>query len=115
MPEAKKLDPKVYRENPPVIAAYLTEAFDKSAPIAVLQAIQAVMRTQNVRALSELTGMRRESLYRTFGGKADPRFSTVMKVLAAFDVRLVVVPLPTRQKPPRPKLGRPNRTKGPRT
>jgi probable addiction module antidote protein len=103
----RKLDPKKYRDNPVMIAQYLTESFDKNEMHVVLDAIKAILQVQNVTALSEVTGMRRDALYRTFGGKADPLFSTILKLFAGLDVRLAALPLPPRERPPRPKLGRP--------
>jgi len=103
----KKLDPKKYRANPTAIAQYLTEAFEKNDLRIILQAIQSVLQAQNVQELSEVTGLRRDSLYRTFSGEADPLFSRVLTVLAGLDVRLVLQPLPAREKPTRPKAGRP--------
>jgi probable addiction module antidote protein len=107
VPRARKLDPKKYRDNPTAIAQYLTEAFDKNDIGIILKAIQSVVQAQNVQELSEFTGLRREGLYRTFRGKADPLFSRVLTVLSGLDVRLVPQPLPAREKPTRPKAGRP--------
>ena len=95
MPRAKKLDPKKYRDNPIAIAHYLTDAFDKNDLSVVLGAIQSIVRA------------RRDNLYRTFRGNADPLFSRILNLLAGFDVRFTVQPLPPSEKPPRPKLGRP--------
>jgi probable addiction module antidote protein len=103
----KKLDPKKYRDSPTAIAEYLTEAFEKNEIEVILRAIQSVMQAQNVQELSEVTGLRRDNLYRTFRGEADPLFSRVLTVLAGLNVRFVLQPLPAREKPARPKSGRP--------
>jgi probable addiction module antidote protein len=115
MPRMKKLDPKKYRDNPGAIAEYLTEAFEKNDLGTALRAIQSVMQAQNVQALSEVSGLRRDSLYRSFRGKADPLFSRVLSLFAGLDVRIAMQPLQPREKPPRPKLGRPPRTRGLKT
>jgi len=102
------LDPKKLRGNPIAIAAYLTEAFEKSDLDGIFDAISFVMQAQNVTELAEVTGMRRDGLYKTFGSnKKDPNFSRVLNLFEGMDVRIVVKPLPPREKPPRPKLGRP--------
>jgi probable addiction module antidote protein len=106
-----KLDPKTYRDNPDAIAQYLTEVFKKNDISEILRAIQSVMQAQNVQQLSEITGLRRDNLYRTFRGGADPLFSRVLTVLSGLDVRLVLQPLPAREKPTRPKSGRPRSSK----
>jgi probable addiction module antidote protein len=96
-----------FRENPSAIADYLTEAFDKNDLGAVALAINTVMRAQNVAALAKATGLRRDRLYRTFGGDVNPQLGRVMELLAGLDVQLVVKPVTPKPKPPRPKLGRP--------
>ena len=104
----KKLDPGRYRDNPTAIAGYLTEILMKNDLAVLVQAIGNVMRAQNVKALSEETGLRRENLYRMFAGDRDPKLGNTMKVLASLGVQLAVKPRTSiKVKPPRPKLGRP--------
>ena len=96
------------RDNPQAIAAYLTDVFDKNDIDEILEAITIVMRAQNVMAVAESTGMRRDGLYKTFSGKKkDPQFSRILKLFNGLDVQIVVKPLPPRERPTRPKLGRP--------
>jgi probable addiction module antidote protein len=109
MSKPPDFDPAKLRENPTAIAGYLTEAFDKNDLGAVVLAINSVMRAQNVVALAEATGLRRDLLYKTFGGKHNPQLGRVMELFAGLDVRLVVKPLKPKEKPPRPKLGRPSK------
>jgi probable addiction module antidote protein len=108
MSTEKELDPEHYRDNPAAIAQYLTEILEKNDLAALVQAIGNVMRAQNVKALSEETGLRRENLYRMFAGHRDPTLGNTMKVLASLGVQLAVKPRTSiKVKPPRPKLGRP--------
>ena len=108
----KKLDPGLYRDNPTAIAEYLTEILMKNDLAVLVHAIGNVMRAQNVKALSEETGLRRENLYRMFAGHRDPTLGNTMKILASFGVRFAVEPLTSiKVKPPRPKLGRPRSTR----
>ena len=99
--------PELFRDNPSVIAGYLTEAFQKSDLGTVLEAIKLVMRAQNVTALAKERGLRRDRLYKTFGGDVDPQLGRVMELFAGLNVQLVVKPLHPKKKAPRPKLGRP--------
>jgi probable addiction module antidote protein len=94
------------RDNPRAIAAYLTEMFEKDDLSDILDGINLVMRAQNVKALAESIGLRRDGLYKTFGGR-DPQLSKVLALFSGLDVRIVIKPLPPQQKTPRPKLGRP--------
>jgi probable addiction module antidote protein len=103
------------RDNPPEIADYLTEIFEKNDLSAIVTALKRVMQSQNVKALAESTGMRRDGLYKTFNGTRDPQLSRILKLLEGLNVQIVFRPLPAQQKPPRPKLGRPlSRSKPPR-
>ena len=104
----KELDPEHYRDNPTAIAEYLTELLKKNDLAILVRAIGKVMRAQNVKALSEETGLRRENLYRMFAGHRDPTLGNTMKVLASLGIQLAVKPRTSMNvKPPRPKLGRP--------
>jgi probable addiction module antidote protein len=106
----RRLDPAHYRDNPAAIAEYLTEAFEKNDLDGILNAIKFVMKAQNVKALSEAIGIRRDGLYKTFGGTGglkDPQLSRLLRLFEGLNVRIVVKPLPVRQRPSRPKLGRP--------
>jgi probable addiction module antidote protein len=96
--------------NPTAIANYLTEMFEKNDLFSLLDAIKFVMQSQNVKALAENTGMRRDGLYKTFDGRKDPQLSRILKLFDGMDVQIVVKPLPAKlrkQRPPRPALGRP--------
>ena len=103
----KKIDVALFRDNPYAIAAYLAEKFEENDREAILQAINKVMRAQNVQALARESGLRRDALYRTFAGDNDPFFSRVMALFDALGIRLTVKALPPKTIPERPKLGRP--------
>lgn len=96
-----------FRDNPTAIAKYLTEAFRTKDLGGILLAINAVMRAQNVQQLAKATGLRRDTLYHTFGGDVNPQLGRVMELFAGMDVELTVKALSPSPKPPRPKLGRP--------
>ena len=104
---------RVFRDNPEAIARYLTEAFGKNDLSLVLTALNKVLRAQNVQALARDVGMRRDNLYKTFGGSVEPDLSRLLKLLEGLNVRLVVVPVPAKPRPPRPKLGRPRKPRVP--
>jgi probable addiction module antidote protein len=109
-PQERRFDPAHFRDNPAAIAEYLTEAFEKNNLEGIRDAIKSVMKAQNVKALSEAIGIRRDGLYKTFAGTnglRDPQLSRLLKLFEGLNVRIVVKPLPFRQRPPRPKLGRP--------
>lgn len=109
MPDEQEVDRSKYRDNPKAMAEYLNEAIDRQNDLGVIvRAIGKVLRAQNVLALSEETGLRRENLYRMFTGLRDPRLGNTIKVLESLGLQLAFKPLETtKTKMPRAKLGRP--------
>jgi probable addiction module antidote protein len=107
MENKKPSDFKHLRNNPAAISKHLDKAFATNDLRIILEAINSAMRAQNVLALAESAGLRRDRLYKTFGGDVNPQLGRVMELFAGLDVRLAVKALPPKQKPPRPKLGRP--------
>ena len=106
----KEGNSRQFRDNPTAIAEHLTRALATDDLPTILAAIRDVLRAQNVSALSRYTGLRRDRLYKTFGGEIDPDFSRVLRVLKALDVQLTVKPRKViKPKPPLPKLGRPTK------
>jgi len=95
---AKKPHPKGLRDNPAAIAEYLNKALAKNDLQSILQALKFVVRAQNVMALAELTGMRREALPE-LSGHASPPIDRVLGLLAGLGVGLVAQPLRKRTKP----------------
>ena len=103
-----EVDSKQLRDNPALIACFLSRAFETDDFPTILGALRDALRAQNVSAVSRTTGLRRDRLYKTFDGESEPDFARVLKLLEGFGVQLTVkertVALP---KPPLPKLGRP--------
>ena len=106
--ERQAFELRKYRNNPDVIAEYLNKAIASEDFAVLIRAIGMIIRAQNVFALSEETGLRRENLYRMFAGDRDPTLGNTMKILASLGVQLAFKPRTSiKVKPPRPKLGRP--------
>ena len=102
-----------FRDNPEAIARHLTESLAKNELGSVLNALNQILVGQNVMAVAREAGMRRDKLYRTFGGRVDPTLGRVLALLGALNVTLVAVAGLQRPTPPRPKLGRPRKKKLP--
>jgi probable addiction module antidote protein len=95
------------RDNPTAIAHYLNEIFEKNEIAGILEALKVVMRAQNVLALAESTGLRRDGLYKSFNGTKDTQISRLLLLFQGLGVRIEVRALSPQTRPPRPKLGRP--------
>jgi probable addiction module antidote protein len=114
MPQATtKSDLKDLRDNPEAVSRFLNEAFVTNNHETILSAIYQSLIAQNVAAVAREAGLRREKLYKSMGGKTDPKFSRVIKLLNALNVRLVARPTKPRLKAAHPKLGRPIKNPSP--
>jgi len=100
-----------FRDRPDMIASYLTDAFSENDLECATLALNHVLRAQNVQAIAREAGLRRDKLYRPFGGKVDPQLGRLLKLFAALNVRFEVVPMPERPVHARPRLGRPPKKK----
>ncbi|WP_343212699.1 DNA-binding protein [Bradyrhizobium yuanmingense] len=83
---------ELFRDNPAEISFYLTEKFHENDPGRARTALNVVFVAQNVQMLARDAGLRRDALYRTFGGRIDPQLSRVLKLLTALNVAPRVVP-----------------------
>jgi probable addiction module antidote protein len=86
----KDFDTSAFLDNDELIAEYLTAALQDTNPDVFLLAIANVAKARGMTAVSEATGLGRESLYKAFAPGAKPRYDTVLKVLQSFGVKLTV-------------------------
>ena len=81
-------DASEHLDSAEAIATYLEVAFEDGDPQVISAALGDVARARGMMELSRETGLSRESLYRALSADGHPEFSTVIKVLNAFGVRL---------------------------
>ena len=72
------------------IAGFLTEAYQDDDPAVFIIALGDVVKHRGVAELARQTGLNRESLYKAFNGKVQPRWDTVHRLLKALGVKLAV-------------------------
>lgn len=72
------------------IAAYLTEAYRDDDPAVFIVALGHVAKHKGIAQLAEDTGLNRESLYKTFNGRVQPKWDTVHRLLKAMKVELAI-------------------------
>jgi len=72
------------------IAAYLTEAYRDDDPAVFIVALGHVVKHKGLAQLAEDTGLNRESLYKTFNGKVQPKWDTIHRLLKAMKVELAI-------------------------
>jgi probable addiction module antidote protein len=83
---------ELFRDNPAAIATYLTEKLRKNDSDAARTSLSLVMQAQNVQMLARDAGLRRDTLYKTFGGRIDPQLSRILRLFDALNVQACVVP-----------------------
>jgi probable addiction module antidote protein len=103
----KKILADLFRDNPDAISVYLTEKLEKNDFDATRTALGLIVQAQNVQILARDAGLRRDTLYKTFGGKRDPHLSRVLKVFGALNLHFQVVPSAKGDSPPQQQLSSP--------
>jgi probable addiction module antidote protein len=86
--ETTAWDAAEHLDTPEAVVAYLVAAFEDGDPQLMTAAIGDVARARGMADLARETGLSRESLYRGLSGDGNPAFSTVLRVLRVFGVRL---------------------------
>ncbi|HEY9013239.1 MAG TPA: addiction module antidote protein [Devosia sp.] len=92
-PGSTKWDVADYLESDEDIAYFLDAAFDDGDPAVIMAALGAIGRAKGMTQLAKDTGLAREALYRSLSAEGKPEFTTVLKVMNAFGLRLAAVPL----------------------
>jgi probable addiction module antidote protein len=75
------------------IAYFLEAVFEDGDPALITAALGDVARAKGMTQLAKDTGLAREALYRSLSAEGKPEFTTVLKVMKAFGLRLAAVPL----------------------
>ncbi len=75
------------------VAAYIEAMLEDGDPRAVPIALRTVAEAVGgMAALARKTGLSRETLYRTLSSRGNPRLDSLAAILAAFGLRLTVLP-----------------------
>jgi probable addiction module antidote protein len=83
-------NPITFLKSDDEISEYLTEAYRDEDPAVFIVALGHVARHRGIAKLAEETGLNRESLYKTFNGKVQPKWDTVHRLLKAMKVELAI-------------------------
>lgn len=84
----KSFDAAEFLDDDATISEYLTAILEDGDQSELLAAINQVARAKGMTELAHKTGMGRESLYKALTPGAQPRFSTLLKVLHALGIQL---------------------------
>jgi probable addiction module antidote protein len=83
-------NPVDYLQSDEEIANYLTEAYQDDDPAVFVAALGNVVRHKGVARLAKETGLNRESLYKAFSGKSQPKWDTIHRLLHALGVNVTL-------------------------
>jgi probable addiction module antidote protein len=73
------------------MAAHISYALATSDFVRISRAILEVIQLHSVSDIAKKSGVERTSLYRAFGGKQHPHFTTVLNVLDGMGLQLKVI------------------------
>ncbi len=68
--------------------AYLNAAFEDGDPAVIAAALGDIAKAEGMSKVAKLTGLGRESLYKSLSSDGNPALSTIMKVISAFNFNL---------------------------
>jgi probable addiction module antidote protein len=87
-----EFDPAEYLTSTGEMAAFITDALETNDSAYIAKAMGVVARAKGMADLAHMTGLSRESLYRSFSEKGNPTLKTVMAVMKALDIDIVAKP-----------------------
>lgn len=76
------------------MAAYLEAALEEGDAAVISAALGDIARSKGMSHVADLTGLGRESLYKSLSADGNPEFSTVLKVVEALGLKLLAIPAP---------------------
>lgn len=86
----KPYNPFDYLETQEEVNAYLEECFRDEDPNIFVNALGHLAKNHGMTEISKATGLNRESLYKTFSGKVQPKWDTIARVMRALHVEMKV-------------------------
>ena len=88
--KTKPFDVADHLDDDETIAAYLTEALQTGDAGDFAAALGDVASARGMAEVAADTGLSREALYRTLSTSGNPELSTLLKIAAALELKLVV-------------------------
>ncbi|NRB79152.1 MAG: putative addiction module antidote protein [Saccharospirillaceae bacterium] len=83
-------NPFDYIDTQDEINAFLRECLEDDDPNVFVSALGHLVKKHGVTDVAEAAGLSRESLYKTFNGNTQPKWSTIFKVTNAIGLHLAV-------------------------
>ncbi len=88
--ETTPFDPADFLDTPEMVREYVRQTLEEEGLEGLKQALGVIARAKGMQAIAEQAGLSRQNLYKALSEDADPRISTVQKVMDALHIRLTV-------------------------
>ena len=88
--KTRAFNPFDYMDTQEEINAYLLECLNDEDPQVFINALGHLARHHGVSEVARASGLNRESLYKIFNGKAQPKWDTVRRLMRALHVDLTI-------------------------
>lgn len=88
--KTKQFNPFDYMQDQAEIDAYLLECFNDENPKIFINALGHLAKHHGISDVARATGLNRESLYKAFNGKTQPKWDTVHRLMKALHIDLTV-------------------------
>lgn len=93
MKDLPELDIAELLDSEEVMAGYLSEIMASGDSALIMSALGDIARAKGMSSVAKEAGLNRESLYKTFKSGTEPRFGTILKIMAALNLSLSVTPM----------------------
>lgn len=81
-------DMSEYLDSNEAIAEYLSQVLEEGDQTEFLRAMGYIAKAKGMTQIAQETGLGRTSLYKTFQENAEPKFSTVLKIMKSLGLSL---------------------------
>ena len=88
--KTKHFNPFDYLETQEEINEYLSECFKEDDPQLFINALGHLARHHGMTDVAKKSGLNRESLYKVFNGKTQPKWDTIHRLMKVLHVSLTV-------------------------
>lgn len=92
MTKIAQWDPRIHPQTKEQMASYLGAALADGSRGEIAAALGDLARSEGMSAIAEVTGLGRESLYKSLSENGNPELATVLKVVDALGLKLTVLP-----------------------
>ena len=86
-----------YLDSEEAIQEYFAQVIHDGDSAEIIRALGYIAKARGIAELAAKTGLRRESLYKTFAPGSKPRFDTILRVIRALELPLAGVSVATEQ------------------